>query len=290
MIHRIAHQLELKKKLLLAVAGTAAIVLPVLFGVLRPVKSLAQSPAGQVESVYVERNKNGTTMSSFPPIPHSVFLKFTPDSFQATNATLTLLIGQAYGVEMFQVSGGPSWINAENLHVNVKFNSPEGADRVKLMDQRRLWLQSLLARLFKLEIHRETRLAPIYELVPGANGPKFHEATPGDIYANGPKSPLDGKILGVGIWNLGQGEFVGQGVSMPAFAGFLSRLMGRQVVDKTGLVGNYDFTLSVTPVRVNPSEAIRGALPQELGLQLNPQIGPVEMIIIDHAEQSSGNQ
>ncbi|HEV3036583.1 MAG TPA: M56 family metallopeptidase [Candidatus Angelobacter sp.] len=294
MMHRIVHQLELKKKLLLAVAGTAAITLPVVFGVfhalplpalpLRPVSSLAQSRAGQFESIYVQPNKDGT-----PGLRED--FGWTHDSFQATNATLTMLIRWAYGVSGSQVSGGPSWIDSERYDVKAQFTKFEGDDPIQLTNHDRLQLQPLLADRFKLAIHRETRPVPIYELVLSASGPKFHEATPGG-YASGP----NGVRLGLGIWPLGAGEFVGQGASMASLAGFLSMQLGRKVVDKTMLTGNYDFTLHCGKDSFQkpwPSEsrsaAILVAVPHDLGLQLNPQVGPVEVIIVDHAEQVSGN-
>jgi uncharacterized protein (TIGR03435 family) len=200
-----------------------------------------------------------------------------------------MLIGLAYGVNDFQVSG-PSWIYSAKLEaINVRFPKVEGSDPIEVMNQRRLWMQSMLARLCKLEVHRETKQAPIYELVVSASGPNFHEATPGDTYANGVKQPWDGRPFGPGIWDAGQGKFVGQSVSMAGLAGFLSRQLGREVVDKTALIGNYDFTLRWAGEGASKPAAILAAVPHDLGLQLNPQVGPVEMIIVDHAEQDSGS-
>jgi uncharacterized protein (TIGR03435 family) len=55
------------------------------------------------------------------------------------------------------------------------------------------------------------------------------------------------------------------------------------VVNKTGLTGNYDFTLKVPP-GADQFASIVAAMPDQLGLQLNTQTGPVEMLVIDHAE------
>lgn len=101
----------------------------------------------------------------------------------------------------FQVSGGPSWINSDKYDVNVKFTKLEDDDRIQLINQRRLQLQSLLADRFRLAIHRETKPAPIYELVVSNSGPSIHEATPGDTYENGVKQPWDGRPFGPGIWS-----------------------------------------------------------------------------------------
>ena len=58
--------------------------------------------------------------------------------------------------------------------------------------------------------------------------------------------------------------------------------MDRVVVNKTGLTGNYDFTLKVPPD--GKPASLLAAMPEQLGLQLNGQTGPVEMLVIEHAE------
>jgi uncharacterized protein (TIGR03435 family) len=327
MMHRIVHQLELKKKLLLAVAGTAAIALPVVFGVLHalplpplpqrslnglPVNNLAQS--GQLESIHVQSHKDGTSpaqsragqLESTYVQPHkddaslvqspaglleSIYVQrkkdgtpdlhvdfgWTEDSFQATNATLAMLISWAYGVNDSQVSGGPSSMYSERYDVKVQFTWLGGDDTMQIMNHHRLQLQSILAEYFKLAIHRETKPAPIYELVSSASGPNVHEAP-----------------LGHGISPVGPGEFVGQGAPMAMLADWLSMQLGRRVVDKTKLTGNYDFTLHCDKNAFQkpwPSEsksaAILAAVPRDLGLQLNPQTGPVDVIMVDHVEPLS---
>lgn len=291
MMNRIVHQLELKKKLLVAVAGIAAIALPVVFGVLHalPIPPLpqrffpAQSRGGQLDAIYVQPNKDGTPGLNFA---------YTPSSLLATNATLTMLISKAYGVKDFQVSGGPSWIYSERYDVTAQFTKLEGDDGIhlpppiQLMNHHNLQLQSILADRFKLAIHRKTKPAPIYELVLSASGPNFHEAAPGDD--SGPKGPASG--LGL----RGPGEIVGQGAPMALLVDWLSIQLGRKVVDKTMLTGNYDFTLHFQAGDPGSSEsksaAILAAVPRDLGLHLNPQVGPVEAIIVDHAEQVSGSK
>jgi len=293
MMNGIVHQLELKKKLLLAVAGMVAIALPVACGVLYalplpqlplrtlrslPVKSQAQSRGGQLESIHVQPHKDGT--QGLGPD-----FRWTPDSFQATNTTLAMLISQVYGVNDFQVSGGPSWIYSERYDVDVEFTKLEGDDGIhlpppnELMNHHNLQLQSILADRFKLAIHRETKPSPIYELVLSASGPNFHEAP-----------------LGQGIRLREPDELVGQGAPMTLLVGWLSMQLGRKVVDKTMLSGNYDFTLHCSKdslQKSGPSEsasksaAILAAVPRDLGLQLNPQVGPVDVIMVDHVDQIS---
>jgi uncharacterized protein (TIGR03435 family) len=308
MMHRIVRQLELKKKLLLVVAGTVAIALPVACGVLyalpllpqlprRSIKTWAQSPdpapdfrwahakimpieraqsrAGQLESIHIQPNKDGTPGPDF---------RWTPDAFLATNTTLAMLISQVYGVNDFQVTGGPSWIYSKRYDVNVQFAKLEGdgihlPPPTELMNHHNLQLQSILADRFKLAIHRETKQSPIYELVLSASGPNFHEAP-----------------LGQGIRLREPDELLGQGAPMTLLVGWLSMQLGRKVVDKTMLTGNYDFTLHCSKYMLqksgptesaSKSAAILAAVPRDLGLQLNPQVGPVDVIMVDHVDQVS---
>jgi len=337
MMHRIVHQLGLKKKLLLTVAGIAVIALPVVCGVLyalplpqlplRFIKTWAHSPAEQVDAIYVQSDKDSTPNPSKitinPPVPNpapdfrwahakimpieraqsrpgqleSIHIqpnkdgtpgpdfRWTPDAFLATNTTLAMLISQVYGVNDFQVSGGPSWIYSDRYDVNVEFTKVEGDDGIhlpppnELMNHHNLQLQFILADRFKLAIHRETKPSPIYELVLSASGPNFHEAP-----------------LGQGIRLREPDELVGQGAPMTLLVGWLSMQLGRKVVDKTMLTGNYDFTLHCSKdilqkpgprESASKSAAILAAVPRDLGLQLTPQVGPVEVIIVDHLDHVS---
>ena len=84
----------------------------------------------------------------------------------------------------------------------------------------------------------------------------------------------------------------------------LSRHLGRVVVDRTGLTGKFDMTVEWTPdespaLPLSPNEprpaadpagpSIFAALQEQLGLKLEPQKGPVEMLVIDRAEKPSEN-
>jgi bla regulator protein blaR1 len=301
MIHRIAHKLELGKKFLLATIAAAALIAPVVFGLFHPAQSLAQSSDRTTtttlgfESVFIQPNINGKPMPPFNivagPNENFVGFKFGNAEFRATHATLPQIIRVAYGVLDFQVTGGPDWINREKYDVNAKFlNGIEDAkfwslpqdEQTSRMDQRRLELQALLADRFRLVVHHETRQLPVYSLTIAANGPKLQKASPGDAYANGMKR-RDGVPSGAGLWVPQSGVLVGQGVSTGLLAAHLSNQIGRVIVDNTGLSGKYDFKLQWAPGK-DPSASLLSAMPEQLGLQLAPQTGPVEMIVIDRAE------
>jgi uncharacterized protein (TIGR03435 family) len=299
MVHRMASKLNAGKKLLLAVMGVAVIVGPVIFGLLHPTQSRAESsdqsaggiPAG-IESVMIKPNTTGEAMPPFkitsnPPGTGLGFM-FSPDKFLATNAPLPALIRMAYGVESFRITGGPDWLSSKRYDVVANFHNSTGADRSKvIMAQRRLSLQTLLADRFKLVLHHQNTEAPVYALTV-ANGSKLHEAKPGETYANGIKLP-SGQPIGAGLWTPKEGGLAGQGVSMEELAQYLSQQLGRVVVDETGLKGHYDFMLQWTGAE-NQVANLLTAVPKELGLALNPQIAPVDTLVIDHAEQVTEQQ
>jgi uncharacterized protein (TIGR03435 family) len=168
-------------------------------------------------------------------------------------------------------------------------------------------LQPLLAERFKLKAHTETKQLPVYELIVAKGGPKLKEATPGDTYANGFKGP-DGVGRG-GMMRMGRGQLTGQGVPITTLTNLLSQQLQRTVVDKTGLTGKYDLELNWTPEQgegglgpppgaaspqAEPAPDATGpsiftALQEQLGLKLQSTKGPVETLVIDHAEMPSEN-
>jgi uncharacterized protein (TIGR03435 family) len=93
-------------------------------------------------------------------------------------------------------------------------------------------------------------------------------------------------------------------MTMTKFSDSLSSRLDRAVIDKTGVTETFDFHLDFTPDGATPFSQGRGgpAPPtdeptgpsiftaiQELGLQLESAKGPVEFLVIDHAEKPSGN-
>jgi uncharacterized protein (TIGR03435 family) len=162
-------------------------------------------------------------------------------------------------------------------------------------------LQALLTDRFKLTLHRETKELPVYELIIANSGSKLQEAKPGETYPNGIKD-LSGRAT-AGLIKMGPGAITGQGVPIASLARQLTQQLGRIVVDKTGLTGTYDFTIKWPPVasqaatggqQGNPSpegseSSIFTAIQDQLGLKLESQTAPVEVLVIDHAEQPTQN-
>lgn len=309
MTDRILRKLDFSRKLLLGVAGLLAIALPIVFGLVHATPSRAATqledstmnlPA--YEAVSIKPNK------STEPV-RKVRLLSRPDGLTVTNGSLKMLITEAYGVLPFQVQGAPSWSDSEKYDIEAKMDS-SAADELSKMseDQRNLaekrMRQALLADRFKLVVHHETKDVPQYALVVAKGGPTLQEAKPGDTYLKGisvPGGPPSGP--GMFMMGLGGGEIRGQALPIANIAHMLSLQLGRVVVDRTGLTGKHDFTLRWTPDRNRtggstgtedgqPSPGPQGvsiftALQQQLGLELQPQQGSVDMIVIDHVEMPS---
>lgn len=221
-------------------------------------------------------------IKAIPPDLSASFtaLLFDKGRLLATNATLNLLIQSAYGVQSFQLLGGPDWASTEKYDVNAKFAETGVSDARVLAEQRRLAFRELLADRFKLAVHNETRQLPMYSLKLSGI-PKLRQAVPGDSYSSGLKRPWDGKPQGPGLWTFKQGELVGQGTPMAQLTSYLSLILGRRVQNSTGLKGNFDFTLHWT---AGDSASLIGAVSDQLGLQLDPETGPVDVLVIDRAE------
>src|SRR5580658_8576899 len=161
-----------------------------------------------------------------------------PGRFIGINVTLKMLIGDAYNVRNHQISGGPNWLDSAKFDIEAKMPRanpiPDGLDGPPRV--LRLMEQSLLAERFKLAVHRETREEQLYELVVDKGGPKLKEST--DTLRSG---------VPQGIGFNGRGHVTGTAAHMSLFVYQLSQMLGRTVIDKTGLTRRYDFTLKWTP-------------------------------------------
>ena len=92
-----------------------------------------------------------------------------PGRFVATNATVKMLFRPAYGVQDYQISGGPAWVDTERY--DIQATTPFAASNE---DVHRM-LQTLLAEQFGVMLHREKKEIPVYALVLGKNGLKLRK-------------------------------------------------------------------------------------------------------------------
>jgi bla regulator protein blaR1 len=209
--------------------------------------------------------------------------------FTATNVQLkNIMQYSAYGVPEPRIVGGPKWIDSQRFDIEAKLDAAT-ADRLKNLPRDQLkaayqtLFQQMLADRFKLAVHWETRDLPVYNLVVAKGGPILATA----------KDPEHGSGTSAGT-----GQLQATDSTLPEIAQVLTqeaqRELGRVVIDKTGIAGQYDIRLKWTPdtdpsAAPNPGPSIFTAIQEQLGLKLEPARGPVQVLVIDHVEMPSEN-
>jgi uncharacterized protein (TIGR03435 family) len=247
-------------------------------------------PPFDVISVKPNKDSNGTRM------------QFTPDGVRGTGVTVRFLLYEGFGgINSNQVIGEPAWASTDGFDIEAKVLPADVPTLAKMtFEQRRTMFQSILTDRFKLAVHHETREMPVYVLTLAKGGPKFKETAPDDPAATTPRRR--GTMIN-------RGKIISTDAQMSTLVTVLSRQLGRTIIDKTGLTGNYDFTLEWTPddggppppprppdgaaptaaAASDPGASIFTALPEQLGLKLESAKGPVDVVVIDHIEKPTEN-
>jgi uncharacterized protein (TIGR03435 family) len=223
-------------------------------------------------------------------------------SFTGTNITVDHLLRLAYDVHEFEVLGAPEWTKSATFDITAK---AEGMDKATYEEMRPL-LQTLLADRFKLALHRETKDLPVYELVAAKDAPKLVATKEGSCTAFDPRNPPPPQPGGAlpricGATQMGKNLLRIVGSTLPDLAADLSELLGRSVIDKTGVTGRFDVDLRFAPddaiaIGGLPSPtgdlsrpSIFAAVQEQLGLRLKSSKGPVHVLMIDHVERPTEN-
>lgn len=319
------------RRSLLAAAVSAAVFTGIaLMPVLVAQTPAAPDPLPQFEVAAVKPNKSGTNFIRFGMLPGG--------RFTAENVPLRQLLQFAFQVQPFQVEGVPGWGTSERFDITAKAEGdipPTGPGQTGPIQ----WMmRSLLRDRFGLVYHNETKETAIMHLVlarpDGRLGPKLEKSAtdcaalfaarrgggpggPGGPGAGpgrpgGPGGPGRGpdgpppdfnQPVQCGL-RLGPGNLSGGDMPMGQLVQFLSQNLGRIVLDKTGLEGNYNFNVTYTPDQIpalppggGPAGApapppidpngppLTTALQEQLGLKLEAARGPVTMFVIDKVSQ-----
>ncbi len=205
-------------------------------------------------------------------------------------APLKLMMMQAFEVQETQITGDPDWAESALWDVTAKVENESRPLGPAAVNPR---LRALLAERFGLKTHRETKQEPVFALVLAKGGPKMKRA---------------GEARGSLVGSVRVSFFRGAGVGLARLTQVLAASLGRPVVDRTGLSGEFDFELSFSPDSVpdrgwpgnrptaadqppgDPSKpTLFVALEEQLGLKLESTKGPVEMLVVDHVERPSEN-
>jgi uncharacterized protein (TIGR03435 family) len=271
----------------------------------------------------VKQNKSGPPPSgempstSFPLNPGDVYSP-TGGLFRGTNLPLVAVIAFAYKLDVtdFLRSQLPKWATVYRVDIAAR------AAGNPTKDQMRLMMQSLLADRFKMAIHFETREVPVFGLVldkPGKTGPQLRphsddlscstayspvplsEVPPSAILAGGFPATC-GSIVIMPPSEAGRIHIGARNVSMGFFAKALPTMpngLDRPVLDRSGLEGTVDLTFEWMPERSGPpgsnvphdetGTTFLEALKEQLGLKLESQTGPADVLVVDHLEQPSEN-
>jgi uncharacterized protein (TIGR03435 family) len=226
-----------------------------------------------------------------------------PALFVCGNINLTSLVDMAYNVPYYAMSA-PDWLIT--TYFEIRAVVPEGISK----DQFATMLQNLLADRFKLVAHRETREIQRYELTVAKGGPKFKEAVPppakGDSKAAAPSFPIPQDKDGYPILRGGMSMAVmgdkarasWHDVSMAMLANQLSNQLHGPMTDATGLTGKYDIDIywsadtglradapGADPARDPSGPTLQQAVQEQLGLRVESKKGPVDFLVVDHAEK-----
>jgi uncharacterized protein (TIGR03435 family) len=250
-------------------------------------------------------------VASIKPDPPSalrhVLLPPVGNRFSTQLASLGLLIQSAYGVNSFEIVGGPDWMNSSGFDIEAKAAGNPTTGQIWLM------LRSLLEDRFALKVHRETKLMPVYTLSVAKGVLKLPKSSEEDCVdaapVQGQRPPTPCRRVTVAFERAAGLALEGRHVTIAELARALSAIFQRSVLDRTGLSGRFDVDLrfayepDVTAGIGNPwsqgnsgeaqdpgmNPSITVALRQQLGLSLESSKGPVEVLVIDQAERPSGN-
>ena len=206
--------------------------------------------------------------------------------FIAQNFPLRLMIARMHLIPARQVTGGPDWMDSELWDIQAKADRP-GYTREQMLAM----LGNLLEDEFKMKLRKDAKEGPVYALTLDKSGLKMKvNESPEDF-----EIPVQGGPGGI---------TVGKRVAMDRLCFTLGSFLQnneRPVIDRTGLTGYYDFTLSFLPElppgfdRENlPPEVLArpslfDAVKSQLGLKLEATKGPVEYYVVEHIEKPAEN-
>ncbi len=229
--------------------------------------AFAQQPAFEVASVRLNPDGNRSTT-------------YNAQGINFNGVALGAMIGEAYNIP-YGLINGPDSLNRESVWglLSETYDVTATAGRPVPKEQLRLMLQTLLADRFKLTMHYESKVQPVYKLVVRKTGPKLDESEPGGAFSV----------------SISPDGFVFRNAGMTRLIGFLG--VDRPVVDRTGLTGAYNFTLRREPRTEGPktepsADAFSSSIftdIQKLGLKLEADTAPVEYPVVDHVEKPNAN-
>jgi uncharacterized protein (TIGR03435 family) len=195
---------------------------------------------------------------------------------------LQFLLEWAYGIQPSQHSSGPSWIATDRYDIVAKAEGNATDSQMKLM------VQTLLSERFQLKLHHEKKNLSVLAISLGTTPPKLFPPKDEEVHAIRivPQTDSDQKIFSFHI--------VATRFSLSQLSDTFARQLGRVIVNETGLDGDFDFTMDLTPTdsQHNPLEPslLITAMQEQLGLKLKSRNAAVDYLVLDSAEKvAAGN-
>lgn len=224
------------------------------------------------------------------------------------NQTLRDLVRTAYGLNENELIGGPEWVRSISFDLEARGTAEMSADTGRAM------LRALLADRFSLAIHHEQRELPIYVMTlaarDGTPGPQLRPSAASCVPVTRPSGmpspprPPQQLLASIPLFVAGApprcpsmfmtGHVSARAMTMDAFARALAPVAGRPVVNRTGLTGEFDLDMSYSrDVTADPdvaaAPALTTAVREQLGLKLDPERGPVDVVVIDRGMMPTEN-
>jgi bla regulator protein blaR1 len=207
----------------------------------------------------------------------------SPNGVALVNERLRDVILFAYGLYEFQLTGDPAWVSRDRFDITARADGPLS------FDETRARVRRLLADRFALKVRTETREQSVYALV--KSGPDAGAGLKGrDCAVPG----IGGLACGRGIASPDGGVMRMGGIPMARLAGFLGGVLGRVVLDETGLTGPFDVDLQWRPdiglspdlteaakQRIEARATLPVAVREQLGLELQSRRSPVTLVVVE---------
>lgn len=345
---RAVWKLDRRRKALLAAAAVVAAAAPLALGAMRVIQADAENgsetapkklPQFEVASIKPHKSEGEMIRAGF---------RVVPDGISISGVPLSMLMNEAFQLPENRILNEPEWVKSDRYDIEAKVDPAEAPQLDKLTRPQRLeMILPLLQDRFQLKFHHETKVMNVYTLVPAKGGPRLQPADPNDnsdsamppAAGEPPDHPLpsadtnsnvaSGKPGNGGKPGDGGGRMMppkgamimqvspqgmamrGRDVKTDQLVQSIERVLGATVIDKTGLTGKYDYTLTFAPeMGAGPmgglppgpppsgdheaSPPAQGpslftALQEQLGLKLVSSKEPVDVIVIDQIEKPSPN-
>jgi uncharacterized protein (TIGR03435 family) len=257
-----------------------SVAIGVILLVFAAVPSISQSAGSQDIVSFKALTWDVVSIKPHKQLDASSSMQWTVVGIEFRNTTLNGLFLNAFEVRSeSQITGYPAWVNSEHFDIQAKMDADTAAAYHKLKGdegarQWRAFMRQILDDRFGMKFHIEKRELPVYNLVVAKQGLKLKESAHDDT----------------GSSSMGHGRLTAHRGEVGGLAYSLSGIVGRVIVDKTGLTALYDIDLTWSPDNEpDTGPSIFTALQEQAGLKLEPAKAPLDVVVIDHIERPSEN-